>query len=120
MLARLLVLAFFLIAAASTAGTAAEPTMIDGFEDVTGWTPHPADGVELKIGSGEGLYLGNPPDIGYNHVRGKALQLDFKFTGGGYAVARKAFDFDVPENYAFSFRVRGESLPNTPTPSNSS
>jgi hypothetical protein len=99
-LIRLLVFSFLLIITASTPGIAAEPITIDSFEDVTGWSPHPADGVELKIGSGDG-------------AAGKSLQLDFKFTGGGYAVARKAFDFDVPGNYAFSFRVRGESLPNT-------
>ena len=72
------------------------PVVVDGFEEVSGWTAHPADGVRLAIGSDAG------PD-------GRAMRLDFKVTGGGYAVAHKAFDFDLPENYALSFRLRGRA-----------
>jgi hypothetical protein len=83
-------------------GTAAEPlvSVVDDFETVDGWSAHPADGVELAIGSDEG-------------ARGRALRLDFRFLGGGgYAVARKDFAVNLPENYAFSFQVRGEAPSN--------
>ena len=52
-----------------------------------------------ELGAGEG-------------VRGGALRLDFRFEGGGYAVARKEFALDLPPNYVFSFQLRGTSPPN--------
>ncbi len=75
---------------------AVTPVLVDGFEDVSGWSAHPADGVRLAIGSDSG-------------AGGRAMRLDFKFTGGGYAVAHKAFDLDLPDNYSLSFRVRGRA-----------
>src|SRR6185436_6096001 len=42
----------------------------------------------------------------------RALRLDFTFSGGGYAVARRAVDLDLPANYRFKLAVRGECLPN--------
>ena len=77
------------------------PTTLDAFESTSGWRAQPADGVSLRIASDSGF-------------RGKALRLDFDFHGrGGYAVARKAFNFTVPANYEFSFRIRGDAPPNT-------
>ena len=59
------------------------------------WTAHPSDGVTMKL----------TPE-------GKATRLDFDFHGhGGYAIARKAVDLDLPPNYQFVMRVRGESGP---------
>ncbi len=72
------------------------PLLLDDFEDVSGWSAHPADGVHLDLSADPG-------------ERGRGLRLDFAFTGGGYAVARKAFDLNLPENYAISFRLRGEA-----------
>ncbi len=54
------------------------------------WTPHPADGVALDLADDAG-----------------ALRLDFQFTGGGYAIARREVDLALPANYEFRFRVRG-------------
>ncbi|HTL05929.1 MAG TPA: discoidin domain-containing protein [Gemmatimonadales bacterium] len=76
------------------------PRLIDGFERVDGWTPHPADGVTMRLGSGPGK-------------QGKALRLDFAFTGGGYAIAHRGLALALPSNYAFSFWLRGEAKPNT-------
>jgi hypothetical protein len=43
----------------------------------------------------------------------RALRFDFQFAGGGgYAVARREVDLALPENYAFTFRIRGEASPN--------
>ena len=43
---------------------------------------------------------------------GGALRVDFRFVkGGGYAVLHRALDLDLPENYRFTFRVRGDCAP---------
>lgn len=74
---------------------AAEAIRIDDFENVSAWSEHPADGVEMKL-SAEGA------------PGARALRFDFRFVkGGGYAVARRAVDLVLPENYAFVMRVRG-------------
>jgi len=77
------------------------PVVLDAFESTKGWRAQPADGVSLTIATDSGF-------------RGRAMRLDFDFHGrGGYAVARKAFNFAVPANYEFSFRIRGNAPPNT-------
>lgn len=64
-------------------------------DDPAAWTAHPADGVALELSDDEG-----------------ALRLDFSFTGGGYAIARREVDLDLPDNYTFRFRLRGEAPAN--------
>jgi hypothetical protein len=73
--------------------------VIDGFENAASWSAHPADGVKLVLSNDSGF-------------KGRSLRLDFEFTGGGYAVVHHDVNLDLPENYAFSFRVRGNSHPN--------
>ncbi len=74
--------------------------MVDDFEDANKWSVHPADGVDLVIGSEPGS-------------RGRCMRLDFDFHGGGgYAVARRTLALELPENYAFSFRLRGAAPSN--------
>jgi hypothetical protein len=59
------------------------------------WTPHPSDGVEMHITSD-----------------GAATRVAFDFHGhAGYAIARKQLDLDLPPNYQFVFRIRGEAPP---------
>ncbi len=60
------------------------------------WSAHPADGVTMALADDDG-----------------ALRLDFGFTGGGYAIARREVDLALPQNYAFSFRLRGAGPANT-------
>ena len=72
-----------------------EAIVVDDFSDVADWTAHPADGVELTLGSDD---VKEDP----------ALRLDFHFQGGGYAIARRDLELPLPENYAFTFRVRGD------------
>ena len=88
-----------LVGAVAAAAPIGPPEVIDPFEDVSDWKAFPADGVELGISAGEG-------------VVGQALRLDFHFTGGGYAVAHKDVDLDLPDNYAFTFRIRGQAPSN--------
>jgi len=85
----LLVLAFTL---ASPAVRGQEVRVVDDFEGSRTWTAHPADGVTLDLS----------PDNG-------AMRLDFEFTGGGYAIARLETDLELPANYAFRFRIKGEA-----------
>ncbi|HEY8794861.1 MAG TPA: discoidin domain-containing protein, partial [Gemmatimonadaceae bacterium] len=72
--------------------------LLDGFETTAGWSAHPSDGVSLVISA----------DSSGTH--GRAMRLDFDFHGhGGYAIARKKFDVALPENYAFSYRIRAQA-----------
>ncbi len=83
-----------LLLLAGCAGTGGQGTerAVSLLDDPGAWTAHPADGVQLEL----------VPDDG-------ALRLDFDFEGGGYAIARREVDLDLPANYAFRFRLRGEA-----------
>lgn len=71
--------------------------LLDGFETTAGWKALPSDGVSLVIGSDSGTH-------------GRAMRLDFDFHGhAGYAIVRKVFSIALPDNYAFSFHVRGNA-----------
>ena len=77
------------------------PTVLDDFDGAPTWTAHPSDGVTLRIGSGPGRHW-------------NAMRLDFDFHGrAGYAIARKMIALDLPENYQFSFWIKGTAPPNT-------
>jgi len=76
------------------------PVVVDAFEDASAWSPVRADGVGLEL----------VPDAGAN---GRSLRLDYDFHGGGgYAVARREVSLDLPAHWRFTFRVRGDALPN--------
>lgn len=75
----------------------AQQQTLDDFEGSSAWVAAPSDGVLLSVRS----------DSGHS---GKAMRLDFDFQGhGGYAVARKTMRVVLPENYAFTFWIRGEA-----------
>jgi hypothetical protein len=88
----------------ATASAAAEvdagrPILVDDCESSAAWKPVPADGVEMKLSNDRGAH-------------GKSLRVDFEFVkGGGYAVLHRDVVLDLPENYRFSFRLRGECPP---------
>lgn len=81
-----------------TAGSlSAQGRVLDDFEASSSWVSAPSDGVSLTVSS----------DSGHS---GKAMRLDFDFQGhGGYAVARKTIRIHLPENYAFTFWIRGDA-----------
>ncbi|HEY0350610.1 MAG TPA: discoidin domain-containing protein, partial [Gemmatimonadales bacterium] len=86
--------------AQSSADTA---QVVDDFTSLDRWSAHPAEGVALKLSAGQGR-------TGDGH----AMRLDFDFQGrGGYAIARRRLDLPLPENYEFSFWIRGNARPNT-------
>ena len=75
----------------------AQQQTLDDFENPSGWMSAPSDGVVLNLSA----------DSGHS---GKGMRLDFDFQGhGGYAVARKTIQIELPANYAFTFWIRGES-----------
>ena len=85
-----------LLPLAARANAPALPVTIGTGAELSAWKATPADGVSLALGS-------EPA------VSGGALRLDFDFHGGGgYAVAHRAVSLDLPANYEFTFRVRGE------------
>ncbi|HEU4630352.1 MAG TPA: discoidin domain-containing protein [Gemmatimonadaceae bacterium] len=79
---------------------AAQTRVLDAFEDVAAWTAAPSDGVSAAIAS----------DSGY---RGRGMRVDVDFHGGGgYAVVRRALPITYPENFEFTFWIRGDIPPN--------
>ncbi len=75
--------------------------MLDDFEVIAGWQAAPAEGVEMRLGQDTGHDAGH---------EGRALRIDFDFVrGAGYAIARKAFELDFPENYELSFWLKAEA-----------
>ncbi len=71
--------------------TAQEQRLIDDFSSLSAWTSAPSDGVSLQLVPATG-----------------AMRMDVDFHGGGgYAVARRTADLELPENYEITFRVRG-------------
>ena len=91
-------IACFALVAGISVASAEATIVIDDFEREGEWSSHPADGVELAIGSDAGS-------------SGRSMRLDFRFLkGGGYAIARRAVDLELPDNYAFSFLIRGDAL----------
>lgn len=81
-----------------TAGTNAQQetpaVIIDDMSTIAAWKAYPADGVKLDLASDDG-----------------ALRLDFAFSGGGYAIARREVDLELPANYAITWRIRGQAQP---------
>lgn len=79
---------------------AAEPRLLDGFDDASAWTAVASDQVEAKL---RPLREGDT----------RALCLDFDFHGvSGYAAMRRTLPVDYPDNYEFSFRLRGDAPDN--------
>lgn len=80
-----------------------EPRWTEPFDSVSGWRAQPSDGVDLKIASEPG-------------PSGGSLRIDYDFArGSGYGIVRHDFSppLDVPENFRFRFRIRGEGPRNT-------
>jgi len=92
-------LAVLALLAAPGAGADSAQTL-DEFENVQGWTAQASPGASLEIAQDAGK-------------TGNAMRLDFDFRGGGgFVIARKAFDLTLPSNFAFSFELRGEAPTN--------
>jgi hypothetical protein len=76
------------------------PRMLDAFDDASSWRVVTSNQVSGKLRVVEG-------------TDGKALCLHYDFNGvSGYAGIQRDLAIDYPENYAFSFRMRGDSPAN--------
>jgi hypothetical protein len=90
-----------LLLAAAVQSPARAQQIVDDFERPDLWSAVPGEGVELTLGEARGR-------------TGAALQFDFDFHGrGGYAVAHRDLDLDLPENYELAFWIRGTAPSNT-------
>src|SRR5947207_7195260 len=57
------------------------------------WTAHPSDGVSMTLTR-----------------EGEVNRVDFDFHGhAGYAIARREVNLELPANYQFVFRIRGDA-----------
>jgi len=94
--ARLLVAGLALVLLAAAPGPR-QAVVVDDFESPDTWTASGYPGTRIELASDAG-------------VEGSALRLDFDFRGSrGYVVARRAVRLRLPDNFAFSFAVRGAS-----------
>ena len=93
-------LAALALGAALLPGTLrAEGVVLDDFEQLTGWTATASEGTHVWIA----------PETGRT---GMGMRIGFDLNvGGGYVIVRKSFAVTLPENYAFSFQVRGDARP---------
>lgn len=81
--------------------SSADVTVLDDFSDVSNWYVHATEGVVALV------------EVEDKDGR-KSLRLDYDFSGrAGYALIRKKVELKLPENYALSFGVRGQSPDNT-------
>ena len=75
----------------------AQAELLDDFEDLSQWSTGASEGVRVEIAQDEGQ-------------RGMAMRLDFDFQGhAGYLIARKRIALPLPDDYAFTFQIRGEA-----------
>ncbi|MFN8546010.1 MAG: discoidin domain-containing protein [Candidatus Binatia bacterium] len=80
--------------------TVVASVLLDDFESLDGWTTTASEGARVWI----------LPEAGRT---GSAMRVGFDFdTGGGYVIVRKAFSVALPENFAFTFQLRGEGRRN--------
>src|SRR4029450_8683198 len=85
-----------LVVVVAAAAPIGELVLIDDFETANGWT------VVASPGS-KGQLVWERDDTG------AALRLDYQLATGGFVILRKEVKLPLPENVAFSFRLRGEA-----------
>jgi hypothetical protein len=93
--------ALALLAVLGSGAAHAGAVVLDDFETLEGWSSFASEGSRVWI----------VPEPGRT---GMGMRIDFDLnTGGGWVIVRKAFSVALPDNYAFTFNLRGEARPNT-------
>ena len=67
------------------------PQVIDDMATIDAWVAAPADGVKLDLVNDDGT-----------------LRMNYAFGGGGWAIARREVDLELPENWAIALDVAGQ------------
>lgn len=73
--------------------------LIDKFENLENWKVISSDAAKIKVKTVE-------------EVSGNCFRIDYEFIGAGYCGIEKVFPFDLPNNYKFTFDLKGESPKN--------
>jgi hypothetical protein len=77
------------------------PVQVDSGEDASAWTALASPSAQASIVAGSGS-------------EGGAICLDFDLgRGRSHAIARRNVSIDLPDDYMFVFRIRGDAEPNT-------
>lgn len=72
-------------------------TLLDNFENLSLWEEIKSDGVDIEISNEPGL-------------DNKCFQINFNFKlGSGYCGIRKKVNLDLPDNYKFTFYIKGNT-----------
>jgi F5/8 type C domain len=88
------------LASAAPVRAAPDPIVLDDFEQLDRWSVTASEGSSAWI----------LPDTGHT---GMGMHIGFDLhPANGFLIVRKAFSIPLPENYAFTFQMRGEALPN--------
>src|SRR5512139_316235 len=94
---QLILIALLLLTGTCFAST---EVLLDDFKDVGGW--------KATASEGSTVWVVQEP----SHT-GQAMRIGFELNpGGGYILVRKEFSIALPENYAFTFNLRGEAQVN--------
>lgn len=71
--------------------------LLDDFENISQWSVIKSEGAELKISNAEG-------------INGKCIRIDYNFKyGTGYCGIQRKLNFELPNNYRFSFLIKANS-----------
>ncbi len=86
----------FMFIAAATVQISAQKLNIDEFNNLSGWKEVASDGarIDLDIETTQG---------------GRYLKIEFEFLGAGYCGIEKIFPLELPDNYKFTFQLKGNS-----------
>ncbi len=73
--------------------------VIDKFDNLSNWQEIESDGAKIKLNTKAGL-------------TGDYIRLEYEFSGAGYCGIEKTFPFRLPNNYKFTFNLKGNSPKN--------
>lgn len=91
---KIILITFFFLSTAYS-----QQIAIDNFENLDTWNKIASDGANINLSV-------------ERDINNKCFRIDYKFTGAGYCGIEKIFPFNLPDNYKFTFTLKGESPKN--------